>query len=97
MLCLAEVVPPCEFCELQGEQSCFQKWARATLHKGVFCAAASTFIRWLKFLQLKTSHPLVEFFVLGFFGLKICSKFYIFTRIKKASFFHMTVKDKTGV
>lgn len=55
-----------------------------TLHKGVFCAAASIFIRWLKFLQLKTSHPLVESLVLGFFGLKICSKLCIFTRIKKA-------------
>lgn len=32
--------------------------------------AASIFIRWLKFLQLKTSHPVVESLVLDFFWVK---------------------------
>lgn len=45
--------------------------------------AASIFMRWLKFLQLKTSHTLVESLVWGFFGLKIYSKLYILIRIKK--------------
>lgn len=46
----------------------FRNGHGTTLHKGIFCAAASIFIGWLKFLQLKTRHPLVETMVLGFFG-----------------------------
>lgn len=75
-----------------------QKMCWTKLLKGIYCAVVSTCIRWLKFLLLAASHPLVESVFVELFWLKYIQTYQVFIRIKKVvSFFYAAMKDESCV